>query len=184
MAFASSQTNFEPSATAESIQGDVLRIGAAAEDVGLFYVDNLGAYAGSFGSSYKPAATDILVKAWGNSGPLVLRYLKNTSVSTIARGKYVESDGGAFSSATEGTGAEGITGVALCDVPAGEFAWFAIGGAAVADVAVASGTGDLLTLAASGELTATGANIGTGVATELSGGAGLQLVDLFRVTSI
>jgi hypothetical protein len=64
MAFASSQTNFEPSATAESLWGDILRFGAASEDVGLFYIDSLGAFAGSFGSSYKPAATDVLVKQY------------------------------------------------------------------------------------------------------------------------
>jgi hypothetical protein len=182
MAFASSQTNFEPSATAESLWGDILRLGAAAEDVGLFYVDSAGAFAGSFGSSYKPASTDVLVKQYQNTGPLVLRYLKNNSGSTIDRAKCVRSIGPG--TVAEATAAGSFEGVALCDVPDGQYAWFAIGGTAVAAQAGSYALGTPLTLAAAGELTTAGAPVaGTSVATVALGGV-LGLVELHRGLSI
>jgi len=184
MAFASSQTNFEPSATAESLWGDILRLGAAAEDVGLFYIDSAGAFAGSFGSSYKPAATDVLVKQYANTGPLVLRYLKNNSGSPIDRAKCVKMQSGGPGTVAEADASGSFAGVALCDVPDQQWAWFAIGGTAVAAQAGAYVVGTPLTLAASGTLTSVGTPVaGTSVATVALGGV-LGLVELHRGLSI
>lgn len=183
MAFASSQTNFEPSATAESLWGDILRLGAAAEDVGLFYVDSAGAFAGSYGSSYKPAATDVLVKQYANNGPLVLRYLKNNSGSLIDRAKSVKMHSGGPGTVAEADASGSFEGIALCDVPDQEWAWFAIGGTVVAAQAGSYTVGAPLTTAASGELSTTGATTAESVATVALAGV-LGLVQLHRGLSI
>jgi hypothetical protein len=181
MAFANSQNRFEPSATKESLLGDVLRLGAAAEATGLFYVTSAGVFAGSFGSSYKPAATDILVQIDADSGPLVLVYCKNSSGGTIARGKYAEWTG-TIGEVEEGDGTGGIAGIALCDVPASQYAWFAAGGVVVADLDAAVTAGAPLALDAAGELTPTGADKTNteAIAVATTVGAGLAKVLLLR----
>jgi hypothetical protein len=130
---------------------------------------------------FSSSSTDVLVKQYANTGPLVLRYLKNNSGSTIDRAKCVRSIGPG--TVAEATAAGSFEGVALCDVPDGQYAWFAIGGTAVAAQAGSYALGAPLTLAASGELTTTAATPGSSVATVALGGV-LGLAELHRGLSI
>jgi hypothetical protein len=172
MAFANSQNLFEPSATKESLLGDILTIGACAEDRGLFYVTSAGVYAGSYGSSYKPAATDILVTQIADTGPLQLRYVVTNGA--ISRGKVVEWTGSTAGQVEEGDG-NGFAGVALCDIGSGEYAWVAFSGDIVVDYDATATVGVPLALDVAGEVTPTSADKTNMIAVckEDPGGAGL-----------
>jgi hypothetical protein len=82
----------------------------------------------------------------------------------------------------EGDGTGGIAGIALCDVPASQYAWFAAGGVVVADLDATVTVGAPLALDAAGELTPTGADKTNteAIAVEARTGAGLAKVLLLR----
>jgi hypothetical protein len=175
-----SQNLFEPSTTAESIPGSQHRLGACASDRGLFYVDSAGAYAGSYGSSYKPASTDVLVVQYANSGPLVLEYRK--AAATLEQGEVVTFDTSDASERAVAGATDSAAGVALCDVASGSYAWFAIDGECLADCDGDISAGLLLDTGAAGEFTITGGTKAdaqaVGVVNTAPAGAGLKRVKL------
>ena len=180
MAFSNSQNRFEPSTTKESIPWDKIRLGATAEDRGLFYVTAAGVYAGSYGSSYKAAATDILVTPYADAGALDLVYcLANAA---IARGKVATFDTTDSGSVIVSGATTFAVGVALCDVADGEYAWFAHAGSCIADIDGVTTVGMLLDTAAAGEFTITGGTKADAQAVAeapVTAGAALGRVKLF-----
>lgn len=173
MAFATSQNRFKPSTTKDSLLGDIETLAACALDRGLFYVTSAGVYAGSYGSSYKPAATDILIVQYGDTGPLQLRYV--LAKGAIARGKCTEWTGLAAGEVEEGDATGSFAGVALCDLADNEYGWIAFAGELTVDFDAAAAAGVPVTLDVAGEVTLTGADKTNTVAitTVDPGGAGL-----------
>jgi len=164
-----SQNLFEPSTTAESILGSEHRLGACASDRGLFYVDSAGAYAGSYGSSYKPAATDVLVVQYANSGPLVLRYVLFDGAKE--RGEPVKWSNTVDGEVQDCTAGSECAGVTLCDVANNDYGWIACEGTvqALADSAGIAAAGTLLKCGSAGfDETAAGAAEVAGVAKSLA----------------
>jgi hypothetical protein len=165
MAFAISQNLFEPSASKESLLSDTIELPRQAEDRGLFYVDSAGAYAGSYGSSYKPSATDVLVVQYAGSR-LILQYV--TFDGSKERGEPVSWTGAADGEVGDCVADGDIAGVVLCDVADGDYAWIAIAGSTVQALAGSSGvtgTGTLCKADTAGFI----ANSSAAVAGQVSG---------------
>jgi len=169
MAFAISQNLFEPSASKESLLSDTIELPRQAEDRGLFYVDSNGAYAGSYGSSYKPSATDVLVTHYAGTR-LILQYVLFDGAKERGEPvKWSDTVSGEVQDCTAGSECAGVT---LCDVADNDYGWIAIAGStvqALADSGGVASAGTLLKCGSAGfdETAATAAEV-TGVAKSLA----------------
>lgn len=166
----------------QHVLGTVLEQPATSGDTTLFWVDSTGVLKG--GASYGPSAapTDIEVKHLKDTGPSEWIYVINNTGAVIQRGTVVKSLSGAlpFNITTAGAG-DAIVGVAQFDIPDKTACWILKSGEGYALVGAA--TADLLplTTVAAGNLSNTGANLGTAVGrmAEAAGAAGIWRVKLY-----
>jgi hypothetical protein len=174
MSRATSSDLWKPSTTAASILGETIRVGGRSEDTTLFYVDSGGAWAGSVGT-YKPAATDVAILQYADSGPLDLQYVK--AGAAIAQGQGLEWSGTPGQVDVSGAGGL-LAGVALADVANASYFWMATAGSVLAsiDAGGAAAAGSLLLTAAAGVFDETGAVVTNTalIAEDAQVGAGLS----------
>lgn len=168
MAFAISQNLFEPSQTKSSLLSDTIELPLQEVDRGLFYVTSAGAYAGSYGSSYKPAATDVLVTHYAGTR-LILQYVLFDG--SKERGEPVKWSNTVSGEVQDCSAGSECAGVVLCDVADNDYGWIAIAGStvqALADSAGVAAAGTLLKCGSAGfdETAALAAEV-TGVAKSL-----------------
>lgn len=187
---ASSLTTIRPVAITPPAGGGAFRLGAKSwlggehEDRTLWFVNASGQVIGSFSLGPHAQPTDVEVVHLADTGPMVFRYVANTSGADLDRGTVVKLAAAAGKGEVETAVAGDIpAGVIPFELLDGEACWIPCEGVidALCDAAVTDGA--LLTTDAAGELTPTGADITNAVAIAASTtvGAGLAKVRLLDV---
>jgi len=185
---ASSLTTIRPVAITPPAGGGAFRLGAKSwlggehEDRTLWFVNASGQVIGSFSLGPHAQPTDVEVVHLADTGPMVFRYVANTSGGTLARGTVVMLAAAAGKGEVETAGANTIpAGVIPFELLDGEACWIPCEGVidALCDAVVTDG--DLLTTGAAGELTAGNSTNAVAIAASTTAGAGLAKVRLLDV---
>lgn len=157
-------------------------------DQGVLVVDSSGDLKGGVTAFLTITATDITVSIPANSGPWGLQYVHNSTGGALARGTMVKLSAALGLGEVEQTGAGDLAlrvGILLFNLVDDEVCWVATEGVVPAKVAAACADGALLTTAAAGELTPTGATDANAVAVaaQVFGGAAIGQVRILPKAS-
>jgi len=124
-----SQVGVEPTTTKYATLGELVMLGATGADMQLMVITtSSGAWAG--GMNYEAdTSSETVVNHVADSGPLILRYVYNSSGSTIGHGEHVAYDiSSGPAHVVQGTAALTPAGVTLCDIPTLCYGWVVVQG--------------------------------------------------------
>lgn len=157
-------------------------------DQGVLVVDSSGDLKGGPTAFLTTTATDVTVNIPANTGPWGLQYIHNASGGPLAQGTMVKWDAALGVGDVVANGAGDLAlrvGILLFNIADDEDCWVVTEGVVPAKVAAACVDGQLLTTAASGELTPTGANDtnAVAVAAQVFGGAAIGQVRILPKAS-